>query len=312
MAYCLAFEWFVNRPIRFDAVARTLLFFQNYLPGYAKHTWSLAVEEHCYLSILCVLLGLSWAGRGAKNPFRMIPAITIVGAGMILAFRVWHGGMNRLHGSPEFSYQYVFPKHLRGDGFLMGVLVAYCYHFHREGFMRCCQRWQKSALVLGVVLLVPAFVWPLHLTPYLYTWGFSVNIVAGVLLMVAALGQPKLFGTPGIALAKLGNYSYSIYLWHFVLVSQIYPRFVIQGGYWPNYWLFLTSYLALSVLLGVLMTRLIEEPALRLRDQLFPAEMPKLPPHNIEHEIEHENSPVLKGPHCPIQVAQSQHHHRSN
>jgi peptidoglycan/LPS O-acetylase OafA/YrhL len=61
-------------------------------------------------------------------------------------------------------------------------------------------------------------------------------------------------------LAKIGYYSYSIYLWH-GWVCRLLPRTTLIG---------LLGCILAAVLLGALMGKVIEYPALALRDRLFP------------------------------------------
>ncbi|HEX4406503.1 MAG TPA: acyltransferase, partial [Polyangia bacterium] len=50
-----------------------VFFFQNYVPGWWHHTWSLAVEEHFYLLAPLLLALIARAGRGQKDPFVRLP-----------------------------------------------------------------------------------------------------------------------------------------------------------------------------------------------------------------------------------------------
>lgn len=50
-----------------------LFYVQNYGPYVWSHTWSLAVEEHFYLILPIVLLGLVAFSRNKDNPFKAVP-----------------------------------------------------------------------------------------------------------------------------------------------------------------------------------------------------------------------------------------------
>jgi len=71
--------------------------------------------------------------------------------------------------------------------------------------------------------------------------------------------------------AFVGMYSYSIYLWH-SMVLQHYQGFLKL--FWPTihgsalFW----GYVIISLAAGIALSRTIEYPALNLRDRLFPSD----------------------------------------
>jgi peptidoglycan/LPS O-acetylase OafA/YrhL len=61
---------------------------------------------------------------------------------------------------------------------------------------------------------------------------------------------------------RIGEYSYSIYLWHWIpslVFIQLKPTAIL-------FWL----YIALSLTVGILISRLVEMPALALRNRVLP------------------------------------------
>jgi peptidoglycan/LPS O-acetylase OafA/YrhL len=54
------------------ALLSEVTFLQNYLPGLWGHTWSLAVEEHFYLLLPCVLLVILHFSRSAHRPLEPV------------------------------------------------------------------------------------------------------------------------------------------------------------------------------------------------------------------------------------------------
>jgi peptidoglycan/LPS O-acetylase OafA/YrhL len=71
-------------------------------------------------------------------------------------------------------------------------------------------------------------------------------------------------------LAFVGSYSYAIYLWHAPAASggmHLVGR--LAAGRLPNVVLF-GVYVAMSVALGAIMTKVVEVPVLRWRDRLWP------------------------------------------
>jgi peptidoglycan/LPS O-acetylase OafA/YrhL len=77
--------------------------------------------------------------------------------------------------------------------------------------------------------------------------------------------------------ARMGSYSYSIYLWHAVVLIWGVPIIERTIGVSFNPWIDIALYMVASVALGVLMGRMIELPCLRLRDRVsFPLRWPAL------------------------------------
>src|SRR5262249_9079429 len=81
---------------------------------------------------------------------------------------------------------------------------------------------------------------------------------------------------PARAVAFVGYYSYSIYLWHFnplrFMTDQwVYDRLGTGLSGEPRWLATTVISVAATVLVGVVMARLIEQPFLRLRERFFPA-----------------------------------------
>jgi len=73
-----------------------------------------------------------------------------------------------------------------------------------------------------------------------------------------------------LMIANIGTYSYSIYLWHAVVVNWIVPRIgdqLLSIGSHAG-WLFSVG---ASALIGVIAAHLVEMPILRIRDRLVPS-----------------------------------------
>jgi peptidoglycan/LPS O-acetylase OafA/YrhL len=200
-----------SNPVTWRSAVAEALFVQNYFHGIWGQTWSLAVEEHFYIVLPVVLSILFRRSRNHSDPFRLVPGIFMVVATAEMLLRIatgWH----LTQSSNEFRY--VFPTHLRIDSLLFGVLLSYYRHFQPDKFEKLGRG--ASSLLLIIFAFVLMILIPLN-NPIMHTVGFTVVYFGYGLLLVKVIdAQPRqnIFRFGVAPLAKIGYYSYSIYLWH--------------------------------------------------------------------------------------------------
>ena len=263
LAYGLALTVFRRQAIDWPRFGIEAAFLQNYLPGLWEHTWSLAVEEHFYLALA---LGFSALTAGRKpDPFRAVPWYFLAVAVICLGLRC------ALASGPLDTYVHHFPTHLRLDSLGFGVLLAWLFHRHRDWSMAFAGRHRPRLLVAGALGFVPAFCWEIGQTPWLRTVGYTGLYVSAGLLLAGTLASGQPDGRLGILLARVGASSYSLYLWHIPAeraANAFASRLTDPAAAWLSY---VVLYLAGTLVVGLAMAKLVEVPALRLRDRLFPA-----------------------------------------
>jgi len=257
---------------------REIFFVQNYRFAIWTHTWSLAVEEHFYIALALLLLACSLYSAKRSDPFRKIPWIFAFLAVTCLALRIL---TIRLTPASEFlTPQVMNPTHLRIDALFFGVLLGYLYHF-RPDQTRKFSAPRRTRIVLAVaclVLLSPAYVWARDSYAML-TFGLTSLYLGYGCLLVLSLEVHDVLPTVcckaadkiGNVLAYIGTHSYSIYLWHvpFLVALPVFFRKALHIQP-PELVIYLVSVVG-SCVLGIVLANLIEFPALRLRDKLFPA-----------------------------------------
>ena len=252
------------------SLASELFFLQSYLPGLWSHTWSLAVEEHFYLLLpLTLALMLRW-NQNSPMPLRPILRLAAGVAVAALAARLINWYVRPSYG----NLTHLFASHLRLDSLFFGVAISYAYHFHSSRFHRLFTQRRRFLIFGGALLLTPAFAFRLETTPFLYTIGFTIFCVGSGMMLVGILLSQIPHGPVLAALATLGKYSYSIYLWHlFVLawgIPVIEGTFAVELGAGTR----LAMYFVGTFGFGILMAKAVEVPALRLRDRWFPSRSP--------------------------------------
>lgn len=221
--------WIFGVPNNSPGLAGELMFLQNYIGGLWSHTWSLAVEEHFYIGLA---LFVYLTKRFDRTP--LLFGFVAVGC---LAQRLWFA---ETHGVN------LFPTNFRIDSLMFGVLISYYWHF--KGVRLTKYRW--PLLIIGILALTPWFFFDSANDPFTFVFGLTIIYLASGAILIAALNFEWKFLAP---LARVGMYSYSIYLWH-MFVHEFTDNPVI--------------FIPVSIIVGMAMGAAIEYPILKLRDRL--------------------------------------------
>jgi peptidoglycan/LPS O-acetylase OafA/YrhL len=231
----------LNWKGRLIAFFGEVFFVQAYVPGGWPHHWSLSVEEHFYLLLAAVFPLI-------RTRVPKIAPVLFVGC---LILRL-------IYPVPTWS-------HLRMDSLFMGVLVAYYYHHgDLEGFYK---RYWPIMVALCFIPFLFAFG---PLDYFTMTIGFSLLYISFASLLILFLYTP--LRLPAFV-SQIGYYSYGIYLFHYYplrfLLGYQYREFLPHTFGLDTMPSFLI-YLAISLVMGVGISMLVEKPMLKLRDKWFP------------------------------------------
>lgn len=263
LATTVVLKWLGARPIPTQGLVGELLFLQNYLGGLWNHTWSLAIEEHFYFGI-GIFFGLRLAMKAAE-PFAIVPRLFL---GVACACQLLRLG--NLWWYAEYDHHtWLFATHLRIDSLLFGVLLSYLHAYARlESRLRVVPSW--LLLTCGGLLLLPAFLYPLEQHRWVPVFGVTLFYLGSGCLLLAALRLKESRNPVLLFGGLLGGTSYSIYLWH-MPVNTWGTRLVTQGLGWDGFAAYAVSYLVGAIAFGFVMSKLVEGPALRVRDRWFPS-----------------------------------------
>jgi peptidoglycan/LPS O-acetylase OafA/YrhL len=227
---------------------------QNYVGGIA-HTWSLAVEEHAYLFLVLVL------AIAARRQTRMRNLFLFLGVLCIGVFTLTF--VLASHHIDTF-----LTTHTRIDGILYGVMLAILYHYAPETFVRL-----QRLTWLWIAIIVATIVY-FRFDPRTY-WGhpLAVELANAMSIGLMLLLYRHYEGKPHTVfyrfIAWIGLYSYGIYLWHVSVVAlalsleRHFPRWAVPAWEW-------VGVPVLGILVGIFFTKLVEFPALKLRERLYP------------------------------------------
>lgn len=260
----LAYGWASLSPMDYKLLAKhagaSLLFFSNQVywkeSGYFDadahekwllHTWSLSVEWQFYLLYPLLVVAVH---RILRRPAGVAGALWAV----FLASLAWSAWLAFANPSKAF---FLLPA--RAWEMLAGGLI----YLHQDTCARHTQgrRWSEGAgiaiIVLSSLLFSPNSTWP----------GLNAlfPVVGTMLVLANGAGNASFLGNA--ALQGIGRWSYSIYLWHWPVVVWLYQSQSWRDGAWIG------AGMAVSVVLGWLSFRLVENPARSLvsRLRLVPA-----------------------------------------
>ena len=275
-----------------------LLFINNYVGTNPEgHTWSLAVEEHFYLTLPFVLVLLARAGL-----IRLLIPLCLSSLVVCLTLRcasVW---------SNDSFASTVSATHLRIDALLSGVAIRALAQYYPESFMSVRQ-WRGALVVVGVILWSQNFFYETG-TPFFRTVGLSgTNLGAAAFLLAAYHTHANDFGRwsnmisqVASMVAWIGLYSYGIYLWHVTVIGILTREFgeriiAWSGGTTQPVWLVNLMVIGGgAILVGAVLSKVVEWPVLRMRDRLFPSRTGSLPPAARNAQAVGETAPLASVP----------------
>jgi peptidoglycan/LPS O-acetylase OafA/YrhL len=249
-----------------DEYWANVFFLQNYVGSNpAGYTWSLAVEEHFYLTLPLILL--------AFVRLRLMPWLST----LCLLAPIAGIAVRTISAAVGDPYIHNFPSttaatHLCLDGLIVGVGVRAFADFSADSFARL-RVWRWPLLIVGIAILAAAALPMPTLLGVDLNRILPINTLSATALLVGVL-HFRLPGWSSRGIALIGKYSYGIYLWHATIIGfvarTVVSRLPGEGGS-LNWVIAETALTMASVLFGIFMSRLVEVPVLALRDRFFPS-----------------------------------------
>ena len=247
----------------------------NLKPGSAfSHAWSLCIEEQFYLLLPACALLIA-AVRSSKTSLRWAWGAIILAfaAGMAVRGVVWTELVDGSARPMNHYYRYIYySTFCRFDELVAGVALALLKNFHAGAWRRLTAH---GNLALGAGSAVVSISFVLFLSDHygfaMTVFGYPMLALGFALLIVAALGQRSLLRSlrmPGAQ--QLALWSYALYLTHKqVCILAAGP--LAERGFDPESPVAIGVSLALSLLSGWLLYRLVETPFMALRERYLPS-----------------------------------------
>ena len=241
--------WLVGRHLDyFEAIGR---------PSLLQHTWSLAVEAQFYfIWPLILLLVLRWFGKKRVA----IASLGIAAAsGLALLFVSFS-----LDAANAASVSHVyFGTDTHSIGLFLGAALAVSWvpQNFKEIVTRKAQNFIDAIGVVGFLGILAAFLLIDESQPTLYKIAFPLAGLCGAAIITSVVHPASRFAP--ILQNKLflwiGERSYAIYLWHWVIFQVTRPSIDLEGRSWALYALRILIVFALADI----SLRLVELPIRR-------------------------------------------------
>lgn len=235
---------------------------QDDAPSVVQHYWSLAVEEQLYVMWPVLIIGISLVVGAGVRRRGGVAGWASVRRGLVVALAAVFAGsliLSAVLTSASQGEAY-FNTFVRAWEFAAGALLALL--ISRFPTMQASAP-RRRALVLslvawaGIALVIHTAFTYTDASPFPGT--MALLPVLGTVGVIAAGTQGGRFSVGGVSrsrpVASLGTWSYSVYLWHWPII--VLAPFALQRSLGDiDKWVVV----GLSVLLGALSSRFIEDP----------------------------------------------------
>ncbi|HDH5809886.1 TPA: acetyltransferase [Staphylococcus aureus] len=215
-----------------------------------KHLWSLAIEEQFYIFFPVILVTLLLTIKKRYKIGFIFWGVSIISLGLMMFIYSINGDHSRVY----------FGTDTRLQTLLLGVILAFLWPpFKLKNDPPKVVKYVIDSIgSLSFIVLILLFFIINDETNWIYDGGFYLISIL-TLFIIASVVHPstwiaKIFSNP--VLVFIGKRSYSLYLWHFAVISFVHSYYV--DGQIPVYVYFID--ISLTIIFAELSYRFIETP----------------------------------------------------
>lgn len=208
-------------------IATDVNYFEQFAFMPLKHLWSLAIEEQFYLFFPFVLILLLLKFKNYKKVTLILWVVSLVSLILMITISFITTGNSRVY----------FGTDTRLQTLLLGVILAFAWPPFKLNTQppKVLQNVISAIGTCSLLILIMLFFVVEDDSKWIYHGGFYI-ISALTLLIIASAVHPtnlfaKLLGNK--VFLYIGQRSYSLYLWHFPIISFIHSYYV--AGQYPAY-----------------------------------------------------------------------------
>lgn len=248
-----------NYSLKLERVLREVFFIANYGKSNNGHLWSISVEEHFYVFLaIAFLIMINLKKVNFKTMLGLYLALLVIG----LSCRIYN-----YISYPVYDFDRDYTRsHLRFDAMFFGVLIAFLVNYRKHFMERLlASKWKPICFIGCVLFLATNFIYGRYDHRLISVVSLSLNPICFGYMMICLIHYNQNVFLKFIRpLSNVGMYSYSIYLFHihFISVTALYFQ--------KNTFGFYATYFLLALIGGVIVSKVIEYPFLKLRERFFP------------------------------------------
>jgi peptidoglycan/LPS O-acetylase OafA/YrhL len=249
-------------------------FTRNYFGGFWAHTWSLCVEEHFYIAFAFLIYIICNKTKYIYN-IKMINSLLILTFIAGAALRMASVLIETKYGENHFynSWARHAHTHHRIDSLFFGVWIGYNLIFNTVKINAIYEKNRKFLISIAFIFIIISIMF-MNNDSFKTTIGFTMLFSAFGIILAAFIIHGSVFQMIKIKwLTKLisftafiGCNSYAIYLWHPLIRDYIVNSSCIINH--TNTIIQFLIYLILSVVIGYLTTKYIENYFLKIREKI--------------------------------------------
>lgn len=231
-------------------IAKGVNYFEQFSFMPLKHLWSLAIEEQFYIFFPVILVTLLLTIKKRYKIGFIFWGVSIISLGLMMFIYSINGDHSRVY----------FGTDTRLQTLLLGVILAFLWPpFKLKNDPPKVVKYVIDSIgSLSFIVLILLFFIINDETNWIYDGGFYLISIL-TLFIIASVVHPstwiaKIFSNP--VLVFIGKRSYSLYLWHFAVISFVHSYYV--DGQIPVYVYFID--ISLTIIFAELSYRFIETP----------------------------------------------------